>query len=365
MSWIYVDFAGMKYIDDSFSTAISQMSVLKSKYQRIVEECNAELLYEDEVSITIEQISRALEKHIESLKQLQEAITYAYNCYLALEAERFAYQIDKTKSVKSLKVQSSDKYLESFWTEYGWAGILAGAGYAGTICDFINDIREGKTWRDFIQLGVDIHQFCSSAAQTYKNYKKIGNIVGEEQARAWWLKNITGWRPLGRASTAKKWTTRFKNNLTNQTSPFHAQWGGIVEDAKGINGKGAMGAFWGGVFVDGVANWYSNKEEQALSDGTMSDERVTAETITETAIGTVMGYGSEIIVGAAVTATFGTVAAPGVIVVAINGAIVAAFNTGVKAVTGKTATEWASDLILDTGENVINSVGDAIAALVH
>ena len=63
-----------------------------------------------------------------------------------------------------------------------------------------------------------------------------------------------------------------------------------------------MGAFWGGVLIDGVANWYSNKEEQALSNGTMSDERVAAETITETAIGTVMGYGSEIIIGAAVTA---------------------------------------------------------------
>lgn len=84
---------------------------------------------------------------------------------------------------------------------------------------------------DFVQSGVDIDQFCSSAAQTYKNYKKIGNIVGAKQARAWWIKKITGLRPLGRASSAKTWTTRFKNNLTNQTSPFHTQWKGIVEDA--------------------------------------------------------------------------------------------------------------------------------------
>ena len=117
------------------------------------------------------------------------------------------------------------------------------AGYAGTIYDFIKDIREGKTWMDFVQSGVDIYQFCSSAAQTYKNYKKIGNIVGAKQARAWWIKKITGLRPLGRASSAKTWTTRFKNNLTNQTSPFHTQWKGIVEDAKGINGKGLLVLF--------------------------------------------------------------------------------------------------------------------------
>ena len=45
MSWIYVDFEGMNYINAGFSTAISQMCVLKSKYQRIVEGCDAELLY--------------------------------------------------------------------------------------------------------------------------------------------------------------------------------------------------------------------------------------------------------------------------------------------------------------------------------
>jgi hypothetical protein len=75
-----------------------------------------------------------------------------------------------------------------------------------------------------------------------------------------------------------------------------------------------------------------------------------------------MGYGSEIIIGAAVTAALGPVAAPGVIVVATSGAIVAGLNTGVKALTGKTATEWASDMILDTGEDIINSVGNAVTA---
>lgn len=129
MSWIYVDFEGMNYINAGFSTAISQMCVLKSKYQRIVEGCDAELLYETEVSVAIEQISRALGKHIEALKQLQKGMTYAYNCYFALEAKRVAYQIEHTKNGKRLDVQSSDKYkyLESFWSEYGWAELLSGA----------------------------------------------------------------------------------------------------------------------------------------------------------------------------------------------------------------------------------------------
>ena len=90
-------------------------------------------MYETEVSVAIEQISRALGKHIEALKQLQKGMTYAYNCYFALEAKRVAYQIEHTKNGKRLDVQSSDKYkyLESFWSEYGWAELLSGARIYG------------------------------------------------------------------------------------------------------------------------------------------------------------------------------------------------------------------------------------------
>lgn len=36
-------------------------------------------------------------------------------------------------------------YWNLFGSEYGWAEALSGAGYMGTYCDFISDIREGKT----------------------------------------------------------------------------------------------------------------------------------------------------------------------------------------------------------------------------
>ena len=124
------------------------------------------------------------------------------------------------------------------------------------------------------------------------------------------------------------------------------------------HGVGKAVASWGAVAVHGVLNWFSNKDEQASSNGTMSDGRVIAETITETAIDTALTYGTGIVVGAAVTATLGTVAAPGIVVVAASGAIVAGLNAGVKALTGKTTTEWISDTILDTGEAIGNAVSN-------
>lgn len=175
----------------------------------------------------------------------------------------------------------------------------------------------------------------------------------------WWLKNVLGLKPLGRASTAKNYFTRFANNLKNKTSPFNAQSKNVIDNFKGANGVGKAVASWGAVAADGVLNWFSNKNEQACSNGTMSDGRVIAETITETAIDTALTYGTSIVVGAAVTAALGTVAAPGIVVVAASGAIVAGFNAGVKAFTGKTTTEWVSDTILDTGEAIGNAVGNA------
>jgi hypothetical protein len=108
-----------------------------------------------------------------------------------------------------------------------------------------------------------------------------------------------------------------------------------------------------------VLNWYGNKEEQANSNGTMSDSRVVAETITETAIDTVLAYGTGIVVGAAVAAA-SPVAVPGVLIVATTAVVITGLNVGVKSLTGQTTTEWASDFILNSGESVVNEVGSTV-----
>lgn len=93
----------------------------------------------------------------------------------------------------------------------------------------------------------------------------------------------------------------------------------------------------------------------------MSNARVAAETISETAIDTVVTYGGAAVVGAAITAATGVVAAP-VVVAAATGVAVAGINAGVEALTGKSATEWVSDAILDTGINVGKAIGKASKA---
>ncbi len=265
------------------------------------------------------------------------------------------YTVTKAKRMQTFK--------EEFKAKYGWEDVLSGAGYVGTVYDLISDIKEGKTWRDFAEAGVETYRFLSDAAKTFCKYKKIGNAVGTKTAMTWWVKNITGVKSLGRASAAKNPFARFANNLTNKTSPFNAQFKNIIANFKGANGVGKAVASWGAVAVNGVLNWFGNKEEQAASNGTMSTGRVIAETVTETVVDTALTYGAGIVVGAAVTAALGTVAAPGVLVVAASGAIVAGINAGVKALTEKTTTEWVSDAILDAGEAIGNAASNAAKSI--
>ena len=94
----------------------------------------------------------------------------------------------------------------------------------------------------------------------------------------------------------------------------------------------------------------------------MSDERVVAETISETIVDTALTYGGSILIGAAVAA-LAPVSLPGIAVTAISGAILTGLNVGVEALTGQSATEWISDAILDLGGAALSKIGSAVSSV--
>lgn len=311
MPRIYVEFSGLDQIGSRCKAVASKVDTIQSDFQRTVRQLDWDIRFESNINSTATQLSRKLEQYSRALQTYQRFIEDAHNEYAKLDEYKsltIAAHIDPQIHQILGPGGQLQLFTDEFWSNYGWKEILSGAGYIGTIYNLISDIRNGKTWRDFAKSGVDVYRFLSGAAKTFNNYKKIGNAVGTKTAMAWWAKNVTGLKPLGRASTAKNPFTRFANNLTNKTSPFNAQFKNVIDNFKGANGVGKAVASWGAVAVNGVLNWFSNKDEQACSNGTMSDGRVIAETITETAIDTALTYGTGIVVGAAVTATLGTVA---------------------------------------------------------
>lgn len=368
MATIKVDTAVLAGQQSTYQSITKQLEDISSRIGKINQRLTWEISSSSQIHNTLVQYSRLVEQFQQQANALQSNLSQIKDQYEKTETGNMngvvpASKRNQPESNSSSK--ESNSLWDEFWKEYGWSKLLSGAGYIGKIYNLVQGAQAAKSWKDYFSSANNIRQFLSGAAKEYQNYKKIGRAVGNKTAMTWWAKSITGLKPLGRASAAKNPIIRFKNNLTNKTSPFHAQFKDVVNNFKGANGVGKAIASWGAVAATGVANWFSNKEEQSNSGGMMSNARVVAETVTETAVDTALTYGASIVVGAAVTTALGTVAAPGVVVVAASGALIAGLNVAVNAVTGKSATEWVSDTILDTGAAIgrgIKSVAGSIGS---
>lgn len=347
MPRIYVEYNRLGQAQSEIEAISKKVEIVKSNFQRTIRQLDWDVKCEADINNTAQKISQNLSSYTQAFK--------GYRHFLGEASSQYA-KLDKEKANINLFPSAFDKFKNELKNEYGIGDALAGAGYIGTLYGLSQDIKNIKSPKDLWNALRKGWKFGKDAKQTFLNYKKIGNAVGNKQAMTWWAKKVTGLKPLGRYSTAKNPMMRFVNNLTNKTSPFNAQIKGAVGNFAGANGVGAAIASWGAVAINGILNWHSNKEEQANSNGQMTDGRVIAETITETAIDTGLMIGATAIAGAAVTAFFPMVSA-GVAVVAASGLIVAGINAGVKAIAGKSFTEWASDAILDSLEFVGSKIG--------
>ena len=357
------------------SSAKSYVGSAKSSFAQTKNSIDGKIKNRSNIKSRLDTVQRQLSNIDSKIGRIRLTVQSGANQYRSTDdnVEAMRKQIKTNISAKFVTLSTSkwadcfktstdevkdSTFVNEFKKNYGVKDALAGSGYIGKIYGYINDIKSAEGWYDYVDTGVNIFSFLSSAKKTWRNYKMIGNAVGVKKSTTWWFKNVTGVKPLGRSSTASTWIKRFGNNLTNKTSPFASQLKSIGKDFTGANGVGKAVSSWGTVALTGVVNFFGNKQEQKESNGIMSDGRVVAETITETAIDTAITLGASAVVGAAVAAC-STVALPGVVVTAAAGLVIAGVNAGIKACTGKTATEWVSDAILDTGEKVVSAVENA------
>lgn len=357
MPRVYVEFAGVRQLGGSCGTVYNKIGEIQDEFKNTVRQLDWDIRFEENIQTTADQLTRKLDGYKKTLTSYQKFLETAVSRYMELDGTQ--------KSLSTLNLNATPEtkksFADYFKDEFDWGKVLGGSNYIGTLYNLFQDIKSANGWEDWIHYGIDVGQFLQGVATQYKNYKRIGNAVGKKTATSWFLKNAIGWKPLGRASTAKNPITRFANNLKNSTSPFNLKK--AFGDFVGENGTGKAVAAWAQVAVSGIFNWMSNKEEQAASGGTMSDGRVIAETITETAIDTILTRGASVVVGAAVTTIFGTAAAPAIVVTAVSSVAIMGINAGVKAATGKTVTEFVSDTILDAAEDIGSAVTKASDAV--
>lgn len=349
MPFIKVSPSVLASMGSTLQSAATKVTGISDNFASIARYLDWDVKAQGDIQRRISSITNSLADYKTKLQNMYHFALQAQTKYSELDSADSSSSQSGGGGGSGVTKSKWETFLEEFGKEYTLDDALKGSNYIIKIKNLIEGFTGAESWKDVYKNVKDVNKFISEAKKTYNNYKKIGNAVSGKTAAKWWLKNITGLKPLGRASSAKNIFARFKGNLCNKTSPFNKQLKETIGDFTGKNGVGKAVAKWGGVVLDGVMNWFSNKEEQAASGGKMSDGRVVAETITETVVGTVLTNTASIVVGAAVTTVLGTAAAPAIVVTALTGLVMAGANAGIKALTGKSATEFISDGILDAG----------------
>lgn len=357
MPRIYVEFSGLNQIGSRCKSVASKVDAVQSDLQRTIRQLDWDVRFESNINSTATQISRKLEQYAKALEAYQRFIEDAHNEYVKLDEFKKTNIADFIIDVKPIENQIVGPGGQF---NYDWNDIIKSFGNVGKIFGIFDNIFNATTWNEWAAIGLSVGQTISKIAKDYNNYTKIGRAIGTQNSMAYFWKKQFGFRSVGHASTASSPTARFYNNLHNTTSAYNLS--DAFAPLTGKKGIGTTVAAWAGVALTGISNAFSNIDEQKASNGTMSNGRVVAETISETVIDTAVTYAGTAVVGAAITAATGVVAAP-VAVAVVTGVAIAGINAGVEALTGKSATEWVSDAVLDTASAVGNAVADGAKAV--
>lgn len=352
MPRVYVQFAGMKQLGDAWTAVGSQISEIQGSFSKTVQNLDWDIKCQSDISATASRLSGNMENYFQALQGYRTFFQQAYDAYQKLD-----------QNDTSHKVAPGSASGGGAGAVIGIGSLIAGSNYGKRIYDIINGFKNSKNLSDFIKSSRKGFDFAADFIQDFINYSKIGRAVGSKTATSWFLRNAVGLKPVGYISRAKNVVARFANNLTNKTSPFRQQLLNTIDNFTGKNGVKNAIPCWLGVAATGVCSWISNKEEQAASGGTMSDNRVAAETVLETVIDTAASIGVQVAVGSALAALGGPVAATTLVTVAVSNVAVAGVNALTNHFFEKSATECITDFVLDCGEGLAEGVGNAATAV--
>lgn len=151
MPRIYVEFSSLDQIGSRCKTVASKVEAVQLDFQRTVQQLDWDIRFESNINSTATRIARKLEQYSRALEAYQRFIENAQSEYVKLDEYKKLTFTDHVKPGIPQILGSSARlqiFTDEFLSNYGWKEILSGAGYIGTIYNLINDIRNGKTWRD-------------------------------------------------------------------------------------------------------------------------------------------------------------------------------------------------------------------------
>lgn len=378
MPRIYVEFAKLKQCGDNFKNISSQVDKIRSDFRSTVKHLDWDIKYKADINKTADKIAQQLEAYAKALKKYQQFINEVQNQY------------SKLNDYKTDKLNITD-FLSKVFNDVGSLGNIT-----SIIDDFKNVIinaKDGdisKILTEYLHSGVDVYKLADKISEHIEEFKKIRADKSVKEACANWAKEIFDLEDIKKSiATADNPVPKFMDYITDVDSPFSLKqiineykWnGGISIDSTMTDSakKAAEEAMhqahktsvlsWLDVAFSGISNYFDNKEEQATSDGKMSESRVVAETVIETGSGIILRkFGAAVIgagITAAITAIGAPVAVPTLAVVVASNLAVTGLDVLFTKVSGKPVTEWISDGIMDGMETIASKIGEGVKSVMN
>lgn len=167
----------------------------------------------------------------------------------------------------------------------------------------------------------------------------VGKLVIDGAGKVEWAKKLLGIESITKGTTDKSFATFLQKELDKYSFSAQETTGGAFK----------VVTKWAGVLLSAATNAVSNYNE---FNGDLSNVRFWEETAMETGVDIAKGVLISAAVGMVAAAIGATAPAWGPIVAATSVVASLGLDALVKKATGKTATEYISDTILDTGHAI-------------
>lgn len=130
MPRIYVEFARMKNLPRKYKTISGKVDDVRSDFKRTISKLDWDVKYMSDINNTASQLSRKLDRYVQSLKSYQSFLEYAYNSYVKLDSETIA---------------KSESWLNSVGNWFNDVGMTVGVG-VGNVTRVVGETA--TSWKD-------------------------------------------------------------------------------------------------------------------------------------------------------------------------------------------------------------------------
>lgn len=371
MGYIRIDIQGVANVGNSINSSKSIVSGVKNNFNHLRYQIDKNILARSNLTSRCDNVYKRLlnvENNIEDLKKVTQNAAVSYDSterFVINEARDFRNTINgsiphqnqsSNNNITNTNPEDENEFYDLLWD------IIGAAGAGGTITKTFGEFLLGKKdTKDVIVFLKGIVKSAGKSAETIEAYlkenkfdfKKFFGFSKSNLIDKSLFRNVS---EILKGNFESRWSNFgeiFDTSLDNELLDYS------FKSAKTVGEKVKVACKWAGDFLSLGINAYENFTDTEENNST---GRKVAETIGET----VVDIGTDILIGAGITAgatLLGVTYAPAIVTAGLAVGANWCIDSVCECITGKDFSETVSDAVLDITEGVGTAVGSAVKSV--